>query len=120
MSEGKAQTHACLTRKGGAKREGARQAASWREAASKADFLFVQNFSAVLPKNRQRKMLEEVLRERIRYERSVFIVGAAPSSLTEACLLFEDRSLAASILKEFTVIDPARNEGTSRSARWLF
>ena len=106
--------------KGVPKRAGAELATEWKETASEVDFLFIVNLHGRLPKNRQQKMLEEVLAERIRQGRSVIIAGRAPASHTEACQFFEDQRLALSVMKEFAVLDPTRHDAPSRASRWLF
>ena len=110
----------CRQLKGDSKCTGTEPAARWREAATKADFLFIAGLCGGLPKSRQRKALEEVLWEQIRRSRSVFIAGGAPTSLDETCQLFEDRRLAVSVFKEFAVVDPTRHDAPSRASRWLF
>ena len=117
--------HSCLwldlqQPKGVSKRTGTEPAAKWKEAATEVDFLFIKDSCRGLSKNRHRRMLEEVLLERLRHARSVFIAGRAPSCLAEACQFFADDRLAISVLKEFTVLDPSHHEGSSRSSRWLF
>lgn len=106
--------------KGVSKEAGNGPTGRWKEAATEVDFLFIAGMCGELPKNRLRKILEEVLWERIRRSRSVFICGQAPTSLAEACQIFEDHRLAVSVLKEFTVLDPTRHDTPSRVSRWLF
>lgn len=92
----------------------------WKDTAIEVDFLFMEDPWGELAKNRQRKVIEEVLWERIRRSRSIVVSGRAPASLAEAGQVFEDRRLAASALKHFIVLDPTRHDTPSRASRWLF
>ncbi len=117
--------HSCLwldfqQPKGVSKRTGTEPAAKWKEAAIKVDFLFIKDSCGGLSKNRHRRMLDEVLLERLCHTRSVFFAGRAPSSLAEASQFFEDDRLALSVLKEFTILDPSRHDALSQASRWLF
>ena len=89
-------------------------------SASEADFLFVENYQPGALKSKWQICLEEILRARIRSEKSIFLLPQFPISLREAQGLFLDRKLGMAILKEFRIVEPGKSQDCFHSSRWLF
>jgi hypothetical protein len=91
-------------------------------SASEIDFLFIENYQPGALKSKWQMCLEEVLRVRIRSEKSIFLLTQSPipSKAKGSPDLFLDRKLGMAILKEFRIIEPGKSQDCFHGSRWLF
>src|SRR5262249_43803291 len=63
---------------------------STKPVSSHEDFVFIENYSAHLLRNKLQAKLEEILWDRFRHQRSTFFLGPSPAELTQCGKLFWD------------------------------
>lgn len=90
------------------------------KSANEVDFLFIENYQPGGLKSKWQLCLEEVLRARIRSEKSIFLLTQFPIPSNGSQDLFLDRKLGMAILKEFRVIEPGKSQNCFHGSRWLF
>jgi hypothetical protein len=89
-------------------------------SANDVDFLLIENYQPGALKSKRQVCLEEVLRARIRYEKSIFLLTQSPLPLKGSEDLFLDKKLGLAILKEFRIIEPGKSQDCFHGSRWLF
>jgi len=82
------------------------------------DFVFIENYQPGLLRSKHQQWLEETLWERIGSDKSILLMGSQPSHRNRR--LFSDRELTATVLKNFKVIEPGKNQPRGHRSRWLF
>ena len=89
-------------------------------SATEEDFFFIENYQPGALKSKWQLYLEEILRARIRSEKSIFLLTQSPIPLNGAQDLLLDRKLGMAILKEFRIIEPGKSQDCFHGSRWLF
>jgi len=89
-------------------------------SATEEDFFFIENYQPGALKSKWQLCLEEILRGRIRSEKSIFLLTQSPIPLNGSQDLFLDRKLGMAILKEFRIIEPGKSQDCFHGSRWLF